>query len=59
MSESQNGGSQGAETVISKETERQILGAIRSVRFGSVEVIVQDGKIVQIERKEKVRLKGQ
>ena len=59
LSESQNGGSQGAETVISKETESQILGAIRSVRFGSVEVIVQDGKIVQIERKEKVRLKGQ
>ena len=30
--------------------------ALEGLRFGSVEVIVHDSKVVQIERKEKVRL---
>ena len=34
----------------------QILRAVRSIRYGSVEVTVHAGKVVQIERKEKVRL---
>ena len=29
---------------------------IEDIRFGSVTVIVQDGRIIQIEKKEKVRL---
>jgi len=35
--------------------EQHILDAVRSIRFGSVEVVVHDGKVVQIERKEKLR----
>lgn len=35
----------------------RISQAIRGVRFGSVEVVIQDGKVIQIERKEKFRLK--
>ncbi len=35
---------------------RQIARAIGSMRFGSVEIIVHDGRVVQIERREKVRL---
>jgi len=34
----------------------RISQAIRGLRFGSVEVVIQDGKIIQIERKEKFRL---
>ena len=33
-----------------------VLEAIRSIRFGSVEVIIHDGRIVGIERREKVRI---
>ncbi len=36
--------------------DRKILEAIRGPRRGSVEVIVHDSKVVQIERREKVRL---
>ncbi|MBI3950340.1 MAG: YezD family protein [Acidobacteria bacterium] len=39
----------------SQDVEREILLAIRSIRYGSVEVIIHDSKVVQIERKEKVR----
>ena len=34
---------------------RQILDALTGMRFGSVEVIVHDGQLVQMERREKVR----
>lgn len=34
----------------------QIGGALRGLKFGSVNVIVQDGVVVQIDRTEKMRL---
>jgi hypothetical protein len=34
----------------------EILKAIRSIRYGSVHLILQDGRVVQIEKTEKVRL---
>ena len=37
------------------EVLRQIASAISGVRFGSVEVVIQDSRVVQIERKEKFR----
>jgi hypothetical protein len=40
------------------ETLREILNALKDLRYGSLEIIVQDGKVVQLERKEKHRLKG-
>ena len=33
-----------------------ILRAIREIRYGSVEIIIHDSRIVQIERKEKIRM---
>jgi hypothetical protein len=33
----------------------RISQAIQGLRFGSVEVVIQDGRIIQIERKEKFR----
>jgi hypothetical protein len=40
---------------LSSDVLERITQAIRGVRFGSVEVVIQDGKVVQIERKEKFR----
>ncbi|MBP7148188.1 MAG: YezD family protein [Acidobacteria bacterium] len=37
------------------EVEAAILAAVRSLRYGSVEVVVHDCRVVQIERKEKTR----
>jgi hypothetical protein len=34
---------------------RSLREAVRGLRFGSVEVVVHDGRVVQIERREKVR----
>lgn len=39
----------------SRKLEQEILDAIRAIHYGSVEVIIHDSKVVQIERKEKVR----
>lgn len=36
--------------------EETILMALKDLRFGSVEIIVHDSKVVQIERREKVRV---
>lgn len=42
-----------------KENEKklllQILKALRSIRYGYVQIIVQDSKVVQIDKTEKIR----
>lgn len=35
---------------------RQILTALEGLRFGSIEIVVHNGRIVQLERREKVRM---
>jgi hypothetical protein len=35
---------------------RQILTAIQGVRYGQVQIIIQDSRVVQIDKTEKVRL---
>jgi hypothetical protein len=37
------------------EILRRIANAISGLRFGSIEVVIQDSRVVQIERKEKFR----
>jgi hypothetical protein len=34
---------------------RSVRDAVRELRYGSVEVVVHEGRVVQIERREKVR----
>jgi len=36
----------------------EILRAVKSIRYGSVEITIHDSRVVQIERKEKVRPGG-
>jgi hypothetical protein len=38
------------------DTDRRILEAVRGLEYGSVEIVVHDSQVVQIERREKVRL---
>ena len=44
------------ETVISPENLKKIQDLVKSIDFGTVTIVVQNGKIVQIERNEKFRL---
>ncbi len=42
-----------------KESEKkllsQILKAIKSIRYGYVQIIIQDSKVIQIDKTEKIR----
>jgi Uncharacterized small protein len=40
----------------SPDIRTTLLEAIKGIRYGSVEIIIHDSKVVQIERKEKVRI---
>jgi hypothetical protein len=41
---------------IPSDVRQRILGAIANIVYGSVEVVVHDGKVVQIECREKIRV---
>lgn len=41
---------------ISPEDLRQLLEMIGSIRYGSITLLIQDSKVVQIDKSEKVRL---
>ena len=38
--------------------DQEILKAIRNIKFGSVEIVIHDSKIVQIEKTEKIRFQN-
>ncbi|MDD1627630.1 MAG: YezD family protein [Methylococcaceae bacterium] len=40
---------------LTPEIVDQIVSVSQGIRFGSIEIIIHDGKVVQIERKEKLR----
>ncbi|MBI1177813.1 DUF2292 domain-containing protein [bacterium] len=37
----------------------QVCEAVAGIRFGSVELVIHEGRVVQIERRERVRLERQ
>ncbi len=37
------------------DAERAIAEALREIRYGSVEIVIQNSRVVQIERREKTR----
>jgi hypothetical protein len=39
-----------------RQLTQQIHRALKEIRYGSVEIIIQDSKVVQIERREKIRI---
>lgn len=50
-----------AETVTtqawSRELEQRIRESVGAIRYGTVTLVIQDGKVIQIDRNEKIRLK--
>lgn len=38
------------------ETDLRILRAVREVAFGSVEITIHNSRVVQVERREKIRM---
>jgi hypothetical protein len=49
----------GSDRVSSKELDvlLRVRDSLRAIRFGTVLIVVQDGKVVQIETAEKIRLR--
>ncbi len=39
------------------ELEQVLREALRTISFGSITLIIQDGKVIQVDKSEKVRLK--
>lgn len=39
-----------------REALQAVTAALHGLRYGSVEIVVHDGRIVQVERREKVRV---
>jgi hypothetical protein len=48
-----------AEVQVPDDAEQQILRAIAGIDYGSVEITIHDGRVVQIECREKIRLGGE
>ncbi len=42
----------------SQEIVTHLASILKSIRFGSIEIVVHDGRIVQIEKHEKFRVKN-
>ncbi len=42
--------------LVSEQVAAAVVRALGGLRFGSVEIVVHDGRVVQIERRERVRL---
>lgn len=45
------------ESPLSKKDLEKLVNLLSEIVYGSVTLIIQDGKVVQIEKNEKVRLK--
>ena len=41
----------------SSELEFNIREALKLIRYGTVTLVIQDGRVIQIEKSEKIRLK--
>jgi len=40
----------------SRDLERLVQEALTSIRFGTVTLVVQDGRVIQVDKNEKIRL---
>ena len=38
---------------------RELEQALRTIRYGSVELVIHEGRVVQLERREKVRVESE
>jgi len=40
----------------SRDLERLVREALTSIRFGTVSLVVQDGRVIQVDKSEKIRI---
>lgn len=40
----------------SRDLERVVREALTSIRFGTVTLVIQDGRVIQVDKNEKIRL---
>lgn len=40
----------------SMELERLVRDSLQSIRFGTVSLVVQDGRVIQVDKNEKIRI---
>jgi hypothetical protein len=40
-----------------RDLELKIRAALREIQFGTVTLVIQDGRVIQIDKNEKIRLK--
>jgi hypothetical protein len=41
------------------ELDRHLREALRLIRFGTITLVIQDGRVIQIDKSEKIRLNRQ
>ncbi|UPU37452.1 YezD family protein [Geomonas paludis] len=41
---------------LSRDLEQRIRLALRDLRYGTVTLVVQDGKVIQLDKNEKIRI---
>jgi hypothetical protein len=39
-----------------RELEKVVREALKSIRFGTVTLVVQDGRVIQVDKNEKIRI---
>lgn len=42
-----------------RELEHQVRDALHAIRYGTVTLVIQDGRVIQIDKNEKIRLTSQ
>ncbi len=45
-----------SDDIWSRELERLVRDSLQSLRFGTVILVVQDGRVVQVDKNEKIRI---
>ena len=46
-------------TALTELQLKKIQEAVRDIRYGAVTLVIQDGRLIQIDRSEKIRLKSE
>jgi hypothetical protein len=59
MSEHEQAGGAARKGADDPKVRDEIIRAVREVRYGSVEITIHDAKVVQVERREKIRFQEQ
>lgn len=39
-----------------RELERLVRDALTSIRFGTITLVIQDGRVIQVDKSEKIRI---